>query len=334
VKDESGFPGPFRPRYLRAGEKGELRKRVELGLSALESCALCPRRCGVNRLEGENGFCRTGRFAVVSSAVPHHGEEPCISGSRGSGTIFFTHCNLACRFCQNYDISQLGRGEEVGPRELARIMLDLQNRGCHNINFVTPSHLAPQILEALAPAVEMGLEIPLVWNSGGYDGLETLALVDGLVDIYMPDFKYGREPEAVRLSRAPSYPDRAKEALREMYRQVGDLVLGDDGVAVRGLLVRHLVLPNDQSGTRECLKFLRSELSPRIGLSLMSQYRPSYKAREDPLVARGLSREEYEPLVILVEELGFEYAWVQHPASREAWFPDFNEEDPFRRWRR
>ena len=317
------------PRYRALLATGELAARAQRAVAALERCLLCPRRCGTNRVAGDRGFCRTARRALVASAVPHRGEEPCISAHRGSGTIFFTHCNLACAFCQNCDISQQGRGEEAPASELAGLMLALAGRGCHNINLVTPSHVGPQILEALVAAAEAGLAVPLVWNSGGYDGLETLALFDGVVDIYMPDMKYGSNEHGARLSKASDYTDRAKEALAEMHRQVGDLVIDEDGVARRGLLVRHLVLPDDLAGTRGVLTFLAG-LSTGIGLSLMSQYRPCFRALDDPALCRSVRPDEYYRAVAWVEELGFEQAWVQHLASRDDWVPDFGEDDPFR----
>ena len=312
--------------YRRLLRSGELCVRVDRARRALESCTLCPRACGTDRAAGERGFCRTGRRAEVSSAVPHLGEEPPISGRLGSGTIFFTHCNLRCIFCQNHDISQGGRGAERDAAALAELMLRLQDQGCHNINLVTPSHVGPQILEAVLAAAERGLKVPLVWNSSGYDALETLSLVDGLVDIYLPDIKYGSNDVAARASNAPDYVERSREALCEMYRQVGDLVVDENGVAVRGLLVRHLVLPGDLAGTHACLHFLAENLSTRIGLSVMSQYRPAFTAYEHEDLARPLRPEEYARAVALVEELGFEPAWVQHLASADDWVPDFDRE--------
>jgi putative pyruvate formate lyase activating enzyme len=322
-------PGAY-PGYRGLLETGELAGRVEQAIAALGRCTLCPRRCGVDRLAGERGFCRTGREALVASAVPHLGEEPCISGSRGSGTVFFTHCNLTCVFCQNRDISRGGRGDAVGADELAGLMLRLQAQGCHNINLVTPSHLAPQILEAVLTAAREGLSVPLVWNSSGYDGLETLRLLDGAVDLYLPDFKYGSNETAARLSTAPDYTDRALEALRVMYRQVGDLELDPSGAAVRGLLVRHLVLPEDLAATRACLTFLREELSASVGLSVMSQYTPFPGDSGESGLRRELHPREYARAVRWVEELGFDRAYVQHLASAGDWLPDFEEDDPFR----
>lgn len=307
--------------------------RVDRALSALSDCTLCPRRCGANRLSNEKGWCRTGRHAVVASCIPHLGEEPPISGRHGSGTIFFTHCNLACDFCQNADISQSGTGREMPPEELAAAMLALQAKGCHNINFVTPSHVAPQIMEALLLAVEGGLTVPLVWNSSGYDGPVTLALLDGIVDVYMPDFKYGGNQAAERYSGAPDYADRAREALRIMYNQVGGLILDDRGVAVSGLLVRHLVLPGDLSNTHACLDFLADRLGRSMGLSLMSQYHPAHRAKAIPELARTVDPKTYAAAVAHASALDFKHAWMQGLESVAEWLPDFNEEDPFQRWR-
>ncbi len=324
----TGLPG-----YVHLYRNGELKDRVARAVAALAACTLCPRRCGVDRVGEDRGFCRTGRRAIVSGAVPHLGEEPCISGSRGSGAIFFTHCNLACMFCQNYQVSHLGRGEEVTAEELAELMLEFQRQRCHNINLVTPSHVGPQILEALLIAAAGGLTLPLVWNSGGYDGLETLALFDGVVSVYMPDFKYGKDDDATRSSRASDYVERAQDALREMYRQVGDLIIDSSGLAVGGMLVRHLVLPEDRSATRLCLGFLRDELSTDVGLSLMSQYRPTFLACRDPVLSRPLRPAEYAQAVQCAEEIGFDPAYIQYLESREDWIPDFEHDDPFRKSR-
>ncbi len=271
----------------------QLAERVERVLERLESCDICPRSCGVNRIESELGFCRTGRHALVSSYGPHFGEEPPLVGTRGSGTIFFAGCNLGCIFCQNYDISHLLQGSPATASQLADLMLELQQRGCHNINFVSPSHVVAQILEALRIAYERGLKIPLVYNCGGYDSLETLKLLDGLVDIYMPDAKYAGEKIAMELSRAPGYPDIMKAALKEMHRQVGDLELDHGGIAVRGMLIRHLVLPNGLAGTQEIMRFIARELSTDSYVNVMAQYHPVYKAYEHSLLNRSITRTEY-----------------------------------------
>lgn len=277
---------------------------IEKARSSLRACTLCPRKCGVNRLEGEKGVCRTGRLARVSSYSPHFGEEAPLVGTGGSGTIFFTHCNLYCTFCQNSDISHLGRGYEVPGDKLAGFMLDLQDAGCENINFVTPSHVVPQILEAVETAARSGLNIPLVYNSGGYDRVETLKLLEGVIDIYMPDFKFMDPAIAEATCCAPDYPQAAKEAVIEMHRQVGDLVLNERGIAVKGLLVRHLVLPAGLSRTRDVMRFLSREVSPDTYVNIMPQYRPEYRAHEHPGLDRMLTRQEYQKALTEAREEG------------------------------
>jgi len=268
--------------------------RASAALALLRSCRLCPRRCGVDRSGGETGFCGVGRLARVASHGPHFGEEDCLVGRGGSGTIFFSGCNLACAFCQNEDISRRSRpGDEVTTRELADLMLDLQSQGCCNINFVTPSHVVPQILDALPLAVEGGLSLPLVYNSGGYDSSEALALLQGVVDIYMPDLKFWDPAEADRLCGAPDYPEAARAAVGIMRAQVGDLRLSPGGLAQRGLLVRHLVLPGGLAGTREWMAFLASEISPNTYVNLMDQYRPCADASVHPELERPLEPDEY-----------------------------------------
>jgi len=284
---------PVYPAYRQLQAEGTLRDRVEQALALLEECRVCPRRCSVNRLQDERGYCRTGGRAVVSSSGPHYGEEPPLVGRRGSGTIFFTHCNLRCAFCQNYPISQGGEGVEVSAERLAGIMLSLQELGCHNVNFVTPTHVVPQILEALAIAAEAGLSIPLVYNSGGYDSVETLRLLDGIFDIYMPDAKYGSDDVAFRLSDAPGYVGVNQAALREMHRQAGDLVVRDD-VAVRGLIIRHLVLPHGLAGTDAVMGFITNELSRDSYVNVMPQYRPCGRIFDDS--GEPLFRELQQPL--------------------------------------
>jgi len=272
---------------------GKLHERVERALAILENCCLCPRRCQVNRLKGELGKCNTGRWVAVSSFGPHFGEEAPLVGSGGSGTIFFTYCNLRCCFCQNYTISQLGEGQEVEARELAGMMLSLERSGCHNINFVSPTHVVPQILEALEIAVEAGLSVPLVYNSGGYDAVDTLKLLDGVFDIYMPDMKYSDGQNAQRFSEIDAYPQINRAAVQEMHRQVGDLRLDDQGVAMRGLQVRHLVLPDGLAGTAEACRFLSREISVNTYLNVMAQYHPCFRAFDIPELARSISREEF-----------------------------------------
>jgi putative pyruvate formate lyase activating enzyme len=294
----------FEPAYVQLGTD-ELRRRVAEAYARLEACDLCPRECGVNRRESARGAgCHTGERALVSSAGPHFGEEAPLVGRGGSGTIFFTWCNLACQYCQNADISQLGHGQEVEPEELAQLMLSVQAQGCHNVNLVSPSHVVPQILAALLIATEAGLRLPLVYNTGGYDSLKTLALLDGVVDIYMPDMKYAQPEPALRYSKVQHYPQVNQAAVQEMHRQVGDLVLDDRGVAQRGLLVRHLVLPGDLAGTAEIVRFLREKISPHTYINVMDQYRPCYRAHELPPLNRRIMAEEYARAVRLAQGAG------------------------------
>lgn len=270
-----------------------LRERARAAWALLADCCLCPRGCRVDRLSGELGECRTGDRVWLSSFGPHFGEEAPLVGRYGSGTIFFTHCNLRCLFCQNHTISQLGEGRPVSAEDLAGMMLSLQGRGCHNINLVTPSHVLPHILCALELAADQGLHLPLVWNCGGYESVSALRLLDGIVDIYMPDMKYSDAATAERLSGGKSYPAVNRAAIREMHRQVGDLVVDEDGVAIRGLLVRHLVLPQRLAGTAEVVRFLAEEVSPDTYLNVMAQYRPCHQARLHPPLDRPLLRHEY-----------------------------------------
>ncbi len=290
----------------------ELKTRIEAAYSLLESCRVCPRECGVNRLKNEKlGFCRSGLNPVVSSASPHQGEEPPLSGTRGSGTIFFANCNLRCVYCQNYPISQMGNGAERTPAELACQMLWLQEQGCHNLNLVTPTHFMPQILKALAIARQRDFSLPLVFNTSGYESVEALSLLDGIVDIYMPDMRYADNAAGIRYSAAPHYPEINRAAVKEMYRQVGNLVLGDDGLASRGLIIRHLVLPGGASGTESIMKFLSEEISKDVYISLMSQYFPAYKANAIKELSRKVTAEEYEEAYQAMQKYGLENGWVQ-----------------------
>ena len=295
----------FEPAYLELLRSGELKRRVAEAYERLGDCHLCPRECGVNRRE-EKGSCRTEERAVVSSYAPHFGEEAPLVGRFGSGTIFFAHCNLRCCFCQNYEISQLGQGREVEPEGLASMMLHLQEQGCHNINFVSPTHVVPQILAGVFIAAEAGLRVPLLYNTGGYDALETLHLLDGVFDIYMPDMKYSDEETARRFSGIKDYPALNRRAVKEMHRQVGDLVMDGQGVAKRGLLVRHLVLPGGLAGTEEVVRFLVEEISPNTYLNLMDQYRPSYKAQNLPPLNRHLTPQEFSEALNRAKEAGLE----------------------------
>ena len=288
--------------YLELEQSGELEARVEAGYRRLQACDLCPRRCGVDR-RAETGACRTGVEAVVASAGPHYGEESCLVGRGGSGTIFFSWCNLHCRYCQNASISQRGEGRPLSPEQVAGLMLDLQRLGCHNVNLVSPSHVVPQILAAVAIAARGGLRLPLVYNTGGYDSLETLALLDGVVDIYMPDAKYADAEVGARYSGVPDYPAVNRAALREMYRQVGDLATDERGTARRGLLVRHLVLPEGLAGSAEVIAFLAA-LSPRTALNVMGQYRPCHEAYGLPPLDRRVSHVEVEAARRMARDAG------------------------------
>jgi putative pyruvate formate lyase activating enzyme len=279
------------PLYLNLTE-GQWKERIERALSLLESCEVCPHRCGVNRLKGELGFCKTGKNAIVDSYFPHRGEEKPIKGYRGSGTVFFSYCNMRCVYCQNYQISQLGEGREVSPEELAEIFLELQAMGCHNLNLVTPSHVVPQILSALYLAVKKGFRLPIVYNTSSFDSLESLRLLEGIVDIYLADLKYADREVARRYSKVKNYPEVAMTAIREMHRQVGDLILDERGIAIRGLLVRHLVLPNGLAGTEKVAEFLGS-LSKNMAVNVMDQYYPSYMAWKYPELSRRITQKEY-----------------------------------------
>ncbi len=295
----------FEPAYLRLLRSGELPERARRAFERLADCDLCARTCHADRRQGPGkAVCRTGALARVDGFGPHHGEEAPLSGTGGSGTIFFSWCNLACDFCQNWAISREGRGEELSPGEIARIMLDLQESGCHNVNLVTPSHVVAPVLAAIAMAARDGLEIPIVYNTGGYDSLTALALLDGVVDIYMPDMKYGDERAARRFSRAPDYPAVNRAAVTQMHRQVGDLVLDEDGIARRGLLVRHLVLPERLAGTEAVVSFLAREISRNTWLNLMDQYRPAYRAFGLPPLDRRVTPAEMREAYALAMRCG------------------------------
>jgi len=292
----------FLPGYVRM-DAAELADRGAALRAAMRSCRLCPRNCGVDRLAGETGVCRVGADLVVSSYGPHFGEESPLVGQHGSGTIFLTYCNLRCIFCQNYEISQLGEGDAVSPEAGAQIMLSLQRRGCHNINWVSPTHQVAMLVEATSIARDWGLRVPIVYNCGGYEAVDTLRLLEGIVDIYMPDAKYGDNEPGRRLSGVPDYWDRNREALAEMHRQVGDLRINARGVATRGLLVRHLVLPNDLARTQAVMSYLAS-LSRNTYVNVMAQYRPEYRAREMAEIARPITREEFARAVQMALDAG------------------------------
>ncbi len=296
----------FTPAYLRTYEEGRLREKVEEALEALRECTLCPRNCRVDRQQNRFAVCKVGRYARVSSFFPHFGEEDVLRGWAGSGTIFFAWCNLRCVFCQNYETSQIGEGVEVTPQELAAMMLRLQELGCHNINFVTPEHVVPQILEALPYAIRGGLRLPLVYNTSAYDSLHSIQLMDGVVDVYMPDFKlWNREP-ARKYLLAPDYPEVARQVIRAMHGQVGVLRVNEDGLARRGLLVRHLVMPGLLEETRQILRWL-AELSVDTYVNVMDQYYPAWKAKTDPKYAeigRRITRQEYQAAIYFAREAG------------------------------
>lgn len=300
------------PSYLRLYESGELARRAGQARAILASCALCPRQCEVNRLQGEKGFCQMGAAPMVSAWNNHYWEEPPISGQQGSGTIFFTGCTARCLFCQNYPISQLYRGNEVTVERLGEMMVLLQKRGAHNINFVTPTHFVPQILAALLQAIPKGFSLPLVYNTSGYETVETLRLLDGIIDIYLPDAKYADDSIARELSSFKDYVEHNRAALLEMRRQVGpQLIVNEAGLAQRGLIVRHLVLPHRLAGTPAVLTWLADKLSTQIYVSLMAQFFPAYHAVGHPLLGRRLTPEEYDEAFTALEQLGFEEGWAQ-----------------------
>ena len=302
------------PAYLRLYESGELTERVNRALLALRSCEVCPRNCRVNRLEDRFAVCKTGRHAVVASYFPHFGEEDCLRGCKGSGTIFFSGCNLRCVFCQNFDISWRLQGAPEPPARLATMMLELQAQGCHNINFVTPEHVVPQIIEALPLAIEGGLQLPIVYNTSAYDSMESLELMDGIVDIYMPDFKYWDPEMARKYSKVADYPEVARRTVKEMHRQVGELVMGENGLAKRGLIVRHLIMPGNIAGTREVIRWIAGELSPTTYVNVMAQYYPAGK----------VSRADYEEINRRVTACEYE------EALGEAWRAGLLRLDPRR----
>jgi putative pyruvate formate lyase activating enzyme len=296
----------FEPAYLLLYRTGELKQRARDAIESLASCCGCPRNCRDDRLMNKTGICKIGRYACVSSYFPHRGEEGCLSGWHGSGTIFFAGCNLRCQFCQNYEVSHLGCGQETSSERLAEMMLELQGAGCHNINFVTPTHVVSQILEALVLAVEAGLRLPLVYNTSAYDSLESLQRLDGVIDIYMPDFKMWDSRVALKYLAAKNYPEAARRAIKEMHRQVGELKIDEQGLAKRGVLVRHLVMPGGIAGTREVTKFLAREVSADTYINLMAQYSPAYKVSEEkfPEINRRITQQEYAEAVTAAQKAG------------------------------
>ena len=285
------------PLYLEKLTLPELHQRAEALHQLMVECRICPNECMAKRTEGETGDCHSTDEVIISSVGPHFGEEPPLVGTNGSGTIFFTNCNLSCEFCQNYDISHLGKGEKVTKAELARAMRQLQQRGCHNINLVTPTHFTPQIVDALTLAVEKGLELSIVYNCGGYESVETLKLLEDIVDIYMPDIKYSIDENALKYSGVENYWEIVKLAVKEMHRQVGDLKISKRGFAQRGLIVRHLALPNDEAGSKAVIDFIAEEISTETYLNIMDQYRPTYHAYKYPKLNRQISASEYKEVV-------------------------------------
>ncbi len=309
----------FVPAYIRTYEtdKHILEEKVEHALEVLRNCEVCPRNCHINRLENKTAVCRTGRYAYVSSAFPHLGEEDCLRGWRGSGTIFFSFCNLKCVFCQNFDISWEGNGQTLTPVEIARVMISLQDAGCHNINFVTPEHVVPQVMEAIPYAIEMGLRLPIVYNTGSYDSAHSLEVMDGIVDIYMPDFKFWDRKLSFFYMAAEDYPDIARMAIKEMHRQVGALKFDEDGLALRGVLVRHLVMPNRVAGTHEIFRFLANDVSKDTYVNIMDQYRPAGRVLRLPQkyesINRPITNAEYEEAIRIASEEGlyrFDVRWI------------------------
>jgi putative pyruvate formate lyase activating enzyme len=296
--------------------------------AVLKRCVFCPRKCRVDRTFGERGFCGLACEIIVSHALPHHGEEPPISGDRGAGTVFFSSCNLGCCYCQNYQISQALRGRRLSTEGLSRAMLDLWKSGCHNIEAVTPTPQLFRLVEAFLKARGEGLDIPLVYNCGGYENPDMLRLLEGVVDVYLPDFKYGSEEDALELSRVADYPRWALESLKEMMRQAGDSLVTEDGIAVKGMIVRHLVLPGKLENSMEVLRLIRKHLSLHLPLSLMSQYTPTPPVKDHPLLGRRVTRDEYEAVVNMALDMGFEHLYTQD-VDEQALSPDFDRERPF-----
>lgn len=297
--------------YHALYQSGKLLQRVRIAYQRLANCDLCPHNCGVNRIKGEQGRCRSGLKPRIASANLHRGEEPPISGTKGSGTIFFSGCTLSCLFCQNFPISQQNSGDTISTQQLAQRMLGLQKRGAHNINLVTPTHWLPQVLAALWLAVPHGFSLPIVWNSSGYEIVEALQLLDGVVSVYLPDMKYSDDAQAVELSGAPGYTAVNRAAVLEMLRQVGQLQLDDNGIATRGLIIRHLVLPEGRAGSAETLPWIAEQLGDETHIALMSQYFPAWKAIDTAGINRGLTHDEYDAAVEALEEAGLENGWVQ-----------------------
>ena len=305
------------PSYLKAFDNKKLAKTAEALYQSLASCSICPRKCKVNRLKGETGFCQTALLPQVFSFMAHFGEEPPISGTRGSGTIFFARCNMACVYCQNYEFSQERGAKEYSFAELAQVMLKLQGLGCHNINLVTPTHVLPQILKSLEIAIVQGLNIPLVYNTSGYESAAIIKMLDGIVDIYLPDSRYADEKVSARLSQSPDYPENNRLALKEMFRQTGRAEFDDQGLIRKGLIIRHLVLPNALSGTQAIMKFISEEISQDTYISLMSQYLPYHHGRNFSEINRRLKKEEYTQAKKIMQRYNLSNGWIQESYGSE-----------------
>jgi putative pyruvate formate lyase activating enzyme len=325
----------FEPSYIKLLQNSELKIRADKAYANLSSCTSCPRDCMVNRIENELGICSSGHLPIISSYTPHFGEEPVLSGTNGAGNIFFGNCNLKCIYCQNFEISQnpkIERQKEVSHNRLAEIMIELQNKSCHNIGLVSPTHFSATILKSIYLAAQQGLSLPIIYNTNGYDSVEVLKLYDGVVDIYLPDLKYGNNEYAKKYSLVDNYFVKAKEALKEMYRQVGYELIYNGDVVVRGMIIRHLILPNDLSETEKVFKFVAEELSPKIHISLMSQYYPTNKANKDILIDRALRNSEYNKALQLLDKYGLHNGWIQEMESAHNYKPHFNEDriNPFK----
>ena len=318
----------FEPGYVALFKSGELEHRAEELAKRLSSCDICPWECGINRLKGERGFCQSGAQPVISSVCAHRGEEPALSGARGSGTIFFGNCNMRCIYCQNYQISQDFAAQRLNEKDchiLANHMLHLQDvLECHNINLVSPSHFVPQIVKALHEAVSRGLHLPLVYNTGGYDSLDVIKALDGIIDIYLPDIRYASDGTAKELSQIPNYVTNNRQIIQEMYRQVGDLQVDENEVAYRGVIVRHLILPQHLAGSEESLNWLAREVSPTVTISIMSQYYPCHQAIQKPGLSRTITYSEYAEATALLEKLGLDNGWLQEMDAPANYLPDFS----------
>lgn len=325
----------FIPSYIELLHSGELYERAEKAYASLASCTSCPRDCNVDRINDEYGICTSGHLPIVSSYTPHFGEEPVLSGTSGAGNIFFGNCNLKCIYCQNFEISQnpkIEKQKEVSHNRLAEIMIELQSKACHNIGLVSPTHFSATILKSIYLAAQQGLKLPIIYNTNGYDSVEMLKHYDGVIDIYLPDFKYGNSEYAKTYSLVDNYFEKTKEAIKEMYRQVGDELVYDGDIVVRGLIIRHLILPNDLSDTEKVFKFIAEELSPNVHISLMSQYYPTNKAYKDILIDRALRNSEYNKALQLLEKYGLHNGWIQEMESANNYKPQFNQDrlNPFK----